>query len=200
MERRPFVVQWLSTVPCTLFARTQCSKVFGRLWCDVGEEFHDDSACFMTVDGAVRCGTEGCQHTVQLDAVFDGLPASYKLDRAPRLCQVGEEARCRTTHMSKKTRGLAFDVDSAIFARMRVMRQSDGLEVNCVGSAQPLRRPRTTFAMPSPLTEEQRSELLKKLGVASPPTPADIRAELEAEWLRPSRGARKEMGEPHWAV
>ncbi|KAK4057847.1 Antiviral helicase ski2 [Microbotryomycetes sp. JL221] len=54
--------------------------------------------------------------------------------------------------------------------------------------------------MATSLTREQRSQLLKDLNVGNPPSPDDIRKELEHEWLRPSRGARKEMSEPHWAA
>ncbi|KAI5480335.1 antiviral helicase SKI2 [Pseudohyphozyma bogoriensis] len=54
--------------------------------------------------------------------------------------------------------------------------------------------------MPVQLSDEQRAALLSDLGVGALPTPEAIRDELEREWLLPSAGARKELGDIDWAV
>lgn len=55
------------------------------------------------------------------------------------------------------------------------------------------------MAVPS-LDDEQRKKLIKELKIGVPPTPEHIKEQLDREWLRPSIGARKELGEPQWAV
>lgn len=50
------------------------------------------------------------------------------------------------------------------------------------------------------LTAAERQQLLKDLGVGVAPSPSAIKAELEEEWLRPSRGGTKELGEPYWTM
>lgn len=56
------------------------------------------------------------------------------------------------------------------------------------------------MASPTPLSADERQQLLKDLGVGVAPSPAEIKHELEQEWLRPSKGGRKELGEPYWTM
>ncbi|GAA5900618.1 hypothetical protein JCM6882_000923 [Rhodosporidiobolus microsporus] len=54
--------------------------------------------------------------------------------------------------------------------------------------------------MPRRLTDEQRAELLKELGVGQTLTPEQIREELEEGWLLPSEGGEKELAAAEWAM
>lgn len=54
--------------------------------------------------------------------------------------------------------------------------------------------------MSPPLSPEVLRQVLSDLGVGKLPTPAEIREELESEWLRPSVGGRKELSSIEWAM
>lgn len=50
------------------------------------------------------------------------------------------------------------------------------------------------------LTDEQRAELLRELGVGRTPSPEEVRANIEQEWLLPSKDGRKELVAAEWAM
>lgn len=50
------------------------------------------------------------------------------------------------------------------------------------------------------LTDEQRAELLRELGVGQTPSPEQVRADIEQEWLLPSKDGRKELAAAEWTM
>ncbi|GEM08547.1 antiviral helicase SKI2 [Rhodotorula toruloides] len=50
------------------------------------------------------------------------------------------------------------------------------------------------------LTDEQRVELLRELGVGQTPSPEQVRADIEQEWLLPSKDGRKELAAAEWTI
>ncbi|GAA6054578.1 hypothetical protein NBRC10513_003468 [Rhodotorula toruloides] len=49
-------------------------------------------------------------------------------------------------------------------------------------------------------TDEQRAELLRELGVGQTPSPEQVRADIEQEWLLSSKDGRKELAAAEWAM
>lgn len=50
------------------------------------------------------------------------------------------------------------------------------------------------------LSQDERLKLMKELKIGVSPSPESIKEQLDREWLRPSIGAKKELGEPQWAL
>jgi hypothetical protein len=65
---------------------------------------------------------------------------------------------------------------------------------------QPLLAHPAGLPMRGRLTDEQRAELLRELGVGQTPSPEQVRADIEQEWLLPSKDGRKELAAAEWAM
>lgn len=49
------------------------------------------------------------------------------------------------------------------------------------------------------LSDEERRELMRELGIGKQLTQDEVRSELD-EWLMPSQDGRKELSGPDWAL